>query len=114
MDGVERETRYDANFAANALVGKEFHVGKKKKNKTIGINTKVSLLGGNRYTPIDLDASILAGQTVRSTEYLGSKGDNIFFVNLGVTYRVDMKRASHSFKIDVQNASNYKAVVSEY
>lgn len=114
LDGVERDTRYDANFAANALVGKEFHFGKKNKNKTIGINTKVSLLGGNRYTPIDLEASILAGGTVRSTDYLSNKGDNIFFVNLGVTYRVDMKRASHSFKIDVQNVSNYKAVVSEY
>lgn len=114
LDGVERQSRFDANFAVNGLFGKEFHIGKKKKNKTIGINTKVSLLGGNRYTPIDLDASILEGETVYSDNYLGAKGDNIFFVNLGVTYRVDMKRASHSFKIDVQNVSNYKGVVSEY
>jgi len=114
LDGIERDTRYDANFAANALFGKEFAVGKKKKNKTIGLNTKVSYLGGNRYTGIDLNASQIAGTEVLSNEYLGQKGDNVFFLNFGVTYRVDMKRTSHSFKIDVQNITNNQSVVSEY
>ncbi|MCG8574491.1 MAG: TonB-dependent receptor [Flavobacteriales bacterium] len=115
LDGVERDSRYDANYAANLLLGKEFKIGKKKRNKTIGINTKVSFIGGNRYTPIDLEASNAAGHTVRKwDEPYSVKGDNVFFINLGVTYRVDMKRASHSFKIDIQNLTNNKAVVSEY
>ena len=114
MDGVERDTRYDANFAANALFGKEFKIGKKKKNKTIAINTKVSYLGGNRYTGIDLAASETAGSEVLSNDYLGKKGDNVFFLNFGVTYRADMKRTSHSIKVDIQNITNNKSVVSEY
>jgi len=55
-DGISRSSKYDANFASNLLLGKEFNVGK-KGNKTIGVNTKISYLGGNRYTPIDVDAS---------------------------------------------------------
>jgi hypothetical protein len=114
LDGVEHNTRYDANYATNLLIGKEFKFGK-KKNKTFGLNTKVSVLGGNRYTPIDLQASKDAGYTVRDWDNpFGAKGDDVFFVNLGVTYRADMKRASHSFKIDIQNLTNNKAVVSEY
>lgn len=115
-DGVLRNTRYDANFASNILAGKEFKFGKNKNNnKTFGMNTKVSVIGGNRYTPIDLEASKTAGYTIRNWDQpWGKKAENIFFVNLGLTYRCDMKRASHSFKIDVQNLTNNQAVVSEY
>lgn len=114
LDGVERNSRFDANYAGNFLAGKEFKFGA-NKNKTFGINTKVSLIGGNRYTPIDLEASRNAGYTIRNLdERFGVKGDDIFTLNLGVTYRVDKKKASHSFKIDVQNVTNNQARVSEY
>ena len=115
-DQVLRNTRYDATFASNVLAGKEFKFGKKKnKNKTFGVNTKVSLIGGNRFTPIDLPASQEAGHTVRDWDNpWGEKGENVFFINLGLTYRCDMQRASHSFKIDIQNLTNHQAVVSEY
>ncbi len=115
-DGVQRNTRYDANFAANLLGGKEFKFGKKKNNnKTFGINSKVSLIGGNRFTPIDLAASKDAGYTIRDwANPWGKKAEPVFFINLGLTYRCDMKRASHSFKIDIQNLTNNAAVVSEY
>ena len=114
MDGVERDSRYDANYASNLLVGKEFKFGK-KKNKTFGVNTKVSLLGGNRYTPIDLAASQAAGYTIREWDKPYTvKGEDVFFLNLGLTYRVDMKKTSHSIKIDIQNLTNNQATVSEY
>lgn len=114
LDGITNNTRYDANYAANVLLGKEFKFGK-KGNKVFGLNTKVSLIGGNRYTPIDLQASKDAGYTIRKwDEPFSAKGDDIFFINLGLTYRADMKRASHSFKIDIQNLTNNQAVVYEY
>lgn len=114
--GEEKGTRFDAGFATNVLLGKEFQFGQKKNNnKTFGINTKVSLIGGNRYTPIDLQASRNAGYEVRDvTQQFELRGDNIFFLNLGLTYRCDMQRASHSFKIDIQNLTNHKAAVNEY
>jgi len=114
LDGVERNSRFDANYASNVLLGKEFKFGK-KKNKTFGINTKVSLIGGNRYTPIDLAASQASGYTIyQENNPFSAKGEDIFFLNLGLTYRVDMKNASHSIKIDIQNLTNHQAVVSEF
>ncbi|WP_066756701.1 TonB-dependent receptor [Crocinitomix algicola] len=107
-------SRYDANYALNFLLGKEFNLGA-ASNKTLGINTKISVIGGNRYTPIDLNASQEVGYTVLDeNQIFGKKGEDIFFINLGLTYRCDMKRASHSFKIDIQNLTNNQAVVSEY
>ena len=113
-DGIERNSRYDANFAFNFLIGKEFKVGK-KGNKTIGVNSKLAYLGGNRYTPIDLNASVLQEGTVREWDKpYSAKGDNIFVMNLGITYRIEAKKSSHSFKIDIQNLTNNQAKVSDY
>lgn len=113
LDGVMRSTRFDANYASNFLFGKEWEFGN-QKNKTFGMNTKISFIGGNRYTPVDLQASIDQGHTVLQNKPFGAKGDDIFFVNLGLTYRCDMKRATHSFKIDIQNLTNNQARVEEY
>lgn len=114
LDGIERDSRFDAGFASNFLLGKEFKLGE-KKNKTIGVNTKVSLLGGNRFTPINLPASQAAGYTVQNWDKpYSSKGDEVFILNLGLTYRVDMKKTTHSFKIDIQNLTNHQAIVSQY
>lgn len=114
LDGVMRNSRYDGNIAANVLGGKEFKFGK-EKNKTFGINTKVSLLGGNRFTPINLEASQLAGEEIyRNEKPYSVKGDAVFVFNLGLTYRVDLKKTSHSFKIDIQNLTNNQAKINEY
>lgn len=114
MDGIERNTRYNGNFAFNLLGGKEF-VFSKQKNKTIGLNAKFTVIGGNRFTPIDLDASIAANKTVyvAGQDWKG-KTDVIFIPNVGVTYRVNKRRVSHSFKIDIQNVSNNQARLDPY
>ncbi|UKN01082.1 TonB-dependent receptor [Paracrocinitomix mangrovi] len=114
LDGITRSTRFDAGYAANLLFGKEWSFGK-KQNKAFAINSKVSLIGGNRYTPVDLEASKDAGYTIFQTDKgFSAKGDNVFIWNLGLTYRCDMKRATHSFKIDVQNLTNNQARIREW
>ena len=114
LDGITRSTRFDAGFASNFLFGKEWNFGS-AKNKTFGINTKVSLIGGNRYTPVNLEASQAAGYTVFHTDQgYSAKGDPIFFTNIGVTYRVDKKRVTHAFKIDVRNVTNNQAHIREW
>jgi len=114
LDGITRSTRFDAGFASNFLFGKEWSFGS-AKNKTFGINTKVSLIGGNRYTPVNLEASQAAGYTVFHTDQgFSAKGDPIFFTNIGLTYRVDKKRVTHAFKIDVRNVTNNQARIREW
>lgn len=114
LDGITRSTRFDAGFASNVLFGKEWVLGS-SKNKTLGVNGKVSLIGGNRYTPVDLEASKAAGYTIYQTEKgYSAKGDPIFFTNIGVTYRIDKKRVTHAFKIDVRNVTNNQARIREW
>lgn len=109
LKGEELNTRYNGNYVFNILGGKEFLVGK-SKNKTIGINAKIALMGGNRYTPIDLEASITANETrYKEDQAWKMKSEAVFIPNFGVTYRVNKEKVSHSFKLDIQNINNNQA-----
>ena len=115
MDNIERNSRYNGNYASNLLIGKEFKVGNRAKNKVIGVNTKISLIGGHRFTPLDLDASIAEGDGVYDeTQRFAKRGDDIFMMNLALTYRRNRKKTTHEFKIDIQNVTNNQAKVYEY
>ena len=49
--GDWHSSRFDRGFVANILGGKEWMVGKSKKN-VLGINGRLTLMGGDRYTPV--------------------------------------------------------------
>ena len=90
-------------------------MGKTEKNRVFFVNTKIALIGGQRYTPIDLEASRAEGITVRDyTKPLSAKGDDIFKADLAIGIRRNRKKITTEFKIDVQNVSNNQAVVQQY
>lgn len=114
-DGVERKTAFASDYVFNFLGGKEFKVGKEHKNKVLFVNAKVSLIGGQRYTPIDLESSISEGETVRFEDRpFSAKSDNIFIPNISIGTRKNRPKSTHEFKIDIQNVSNNQAVVQQY
>ncbi len=115
LDGVSRNSRFNANYAGNVVLGKEFNLRSKNNQKTLAINLKASLLGGNRYTPVDLEKSIAAGeQVLDESRTYEEKLDDIFFANLGVTYRINKKKVTHEVKLDIQNVTNNQAAVGNY
>jgi len=115
LDNIERDSRFNGNFASNLLIGKEFAIGEKNKNQTISINAKATFSGGTHYTPIDLAASIEQGHEVEDlANYMGKRADNLLKADVAVSYRRDINKTTHEFKIDVQNVTNNQAMVYEY
>ena len=113
--GIEYSSTFDGNYAANFLAGKEFKIGKGKKDRTYFINTKISLIGGRKFTPIDLEASIKAGGSVRDeSNPFSYKGDDIFKADLAIGYRRNWKKVTSEVKIDIQNISNNAGQVFNY
>ena len=108
MDGVKRNTRFNGNYAGNFLFGKEFELKSSgSSKKVISVNSKVSLLGARRYTPIDLEQSRIEQTTVFEEERAFSKrADNIFIANFAIAYRIDKKKISQEIKLDVQNLTS--------
>ena len=64
------------------------------------MNLKATLIGGNRYTPIDLESSISAGETVLHLDQIyNAKLDDVFLMNFALTYRVIRKKQLTSLKL---------------
>lgn len=100
-DGVRRHTDYNGRYTFNAVAGREWSL---RKGHTLGIGMRATLAGGRRYSPIDLDASRSARETVivDSLAYTLQFRD-YFRADLQVTYRLQRKTLSHEIGVDLLN-----------
>lgn len=107
-DEVWRNTKYNGNYITSLTAGKDFRVGKDKRH-VIGINMKLFWSGGNRYTPIDVEASIAAGEQVRyRNQDYEAKLDDYFRLDTRIHFRQNFKKFAWEFSLDIQNTTNRK------
>ncbi len=105
-DEVWRNTRYNGNYITSVTAGKDFRVGKKGKH-LIGINAKFFYAGGRRITPIDLKASIEAGEEVKfENREFEDRVEDYMRLDLRLRFKHNLKKVSWEFSIDIQNATN--------
>jgi hypothetical protein len=116
LDDVLHDTRFNGNYVGNLLFGKEFIFDSKPgRTKILSLNAKMSLIGARRFSPIDLEASRKKGYTVvDETRAFTLQGDDIFLANLSVSYRINKRKTSQEFKIDIQNITNNSGLVDMY
>ena len=115
MDGVERKSAFDNNYVANLIGGKEFSVGNAAKHKVLFVNAKLAVIGGKRYSPINLEESINAGtEIIDELHPFSRKGDDIFRTDFSIGLRRNRKRNTTELKLDIQNVLNNQTVVGEY
>ena len=107
-------TRFNGNYQLNFLGGKEFSVGKNDKN-ILGVNGKFLLAGGNRYTAINLLASIDAGDTVKDRDNpYTERGDTYYRFDIGFSYKINTNKMTHTILFDIQNVTNRENIHSVY
>jgi hypothetical protein len=108
-DGIERNTAFNNQLVGNLLAGKEWKVGKQKRN-AFSIDTKISTSQGNPYTPINLEATRQnAGREVLFEDLAYSLRYNDYFrwdLKFGFQLNGKDKKISHKFFIDFQNVLN--------
>jgi outer membrane receptor protein involved in Fe transport len=111
-DGVERNTAFNTQYAANFLAGKDFKVG--KKGNILYANIKFTTVGGKYITPIDIESSKLKGNAVfNENKAFTEKQVPYFRADLKVGYRKDYKKSSMEFAIDFQNVTNHQNIFSQ-
>jgi len=107
-------TRFDRGYTGNVVGGREWPVGRERRN-TIGLNGKVNFQGGHRRDDIDLEASRAAEKTVLvEGGQWAVKVPAYYRIDFGVRYTINRSRATHSIMLDVQNTSNRQNVFDEY
>ena len=105
--GQWHHSRQDRGWITNILGGKEWMVGKNKKN-VFGVNGRLTLMGGDRYTPIPEnitfeDVMMRPDKTVPQIDgldpYNAQKGMNVGYA-FSVKYTINKRHTSHHFILE--------------
>jgi hypothetical protein len=103
-DGIWRNSRFNTNFVINALGGKEWTIHNKN---ILGLNLKASFTGGEYYVPIDLQKSITQHtEILDETNAYKPKLPDYFYLDLTITFRVNHKKFSGIWAIQIRNLLN--------
>lgn len=107
-DNIWRNTRYNKNFVANILLGKEFKIGK-QGNNLLGLNIRGVVSGGNYNTPLNQVDTYANNIAVYDHTNAFTVKDNVSkFLNLSVTYRINKAKHSSVFAFQLNNALGEK------
>jgi hypothetical protein len=114
-DDLLRNTKYNGNFSLNFLAGREFNIGRGVNKKVLGVNTKVFYNGGRRYIPVKLEESRQKGETVYDySKAWEDRLDDIFQLNLSISFRINRPKAGHEFMLDISNVTCAQGKTWEY
>lgn len=110
-DEVWRHTRYNRNFALNALVGKEWMMGRNRKN-TFGINIRFCYQGGDHHSPIHENMS----QNMQSVYFNENQAYSLqlspsFTGHFTTSYRINKMKSSHEIALKFLNFTQYQEFI---
>lgn len=112
-DGVERNTRFNGNYIATLVTGKEFLSA--NRLRTFGINIRTLYSGGLRTTPVNLSRSLQEGHAVYYEDRAFShKNPDYFRTDLRLSLKWNRKRLTSTLSLDLQNVTNRLNVYGQY
>ena len=102
-DHIWRNTRLDKNYLLNVLAGKEWMVGRNKQN-VLSLNGRIFFQGGDRYTPVDEEKSLIEHDIkFDETRAYSKKFDPSLNGDISFSYRINKRKISHEFSIKMLN-----------
>ncbi len=114
-DGVWRNTRFNSGFVNSLVTGKEWNWNRRDKNRTFGVNLKLTWMGGHRESPIDLAASAEKGKTVYDdTRAFEDRMPDYFRLDTGLRLKRNYEHLTTTLSLDIQNTTNRQNVFGRY
>lgn len=101
-------TRYNQGYLLSALGGKEFRFGGSGQH-LLGINLRLNLQGGERYSGIDTAASAMAQEVVyETTTPFTEQAKAAFTTHFTVSYQWSRPEVTHEFSLKLLNATQHE------
>ena len=101
-DNVWRNTRYNKGFVLNALFGKEFYFANKRK--VLDVNARITITGGERYSPILQSQSLAAKRVIfDESRAFSEQLRPLTYADLTVNYRINHRKSSSVFSFQMKN-----------
>lgn len=112
-DGVLRNTAWNSHFITNYLAGKDFALNKNKsdarRRTELTADLKVTWAGGRWYTPVDVEQSLISGETKYMDELaFTERFPDYFRLDARIGFRMHGKQITQEWALDVQNVTNRK------
>jgi hypothetical protein len=103
-DGVKRGSRFDKNYVVNLVGGKEWRVGRGHRNNLVSLNGKFSMIGGDRMTPVDDEASLTAKEIVYDySRAFESRKPNVYYLHFTLNYQKNKKKHASIWSFQLLN-----------
>lgn len=107
-----RNTRFNGNANLSFTGGKDFVM---RKNRTLGLNVRSIYSGGLRTTPINVEESILKGETVLYEDRAFEDQNPAYFrTDIRISLKRNKPKSTHTLALDIQNVSNRKNIFGKY
>ncbi|MEO9533526.1 MAG: TonB-dependent receptor [Crocinitomicaceae bacterium] len=114
-DGVWRNNELNQRYSYNVIAGKEFKLkDKPNKSRLLSVNINFRHSGGAWKTPIDLEASEMAGWTVYDeSDPFSIQQPDLMGLDISMNYRSSKKKVSTECSITFKNIYSNNAVLFE-
>ena len=111
-DKIERNTKFNGNYAMNFLGGYEWKIG---KNNLLSANVKISHIGGKRHIP----ARFVTDNSGTRLEYdyanaYSGQNPAYFRMDLNINMKMNFKRRSLELFAELANITNHRNVWSQH
>lgn len=106
-DGVERNTRFNRRFVVNALAGKEWTFGGNTRTRILGVNGKITWMGGERLTPVFYDP-VTEEVKDDGTRAFETRKPTVYYADVTVSYKVIKPGLTHNWSLQLINALGRK------
>lgn len=111
LNGKEYNTTFNTRYVGNLLMGKEWAVGK-NKNNLFGLNAKLIYAGGRKYSPVLEEESLRLDEEIIDQDRVNTLTAAPYVrVDFSSSYRINRKKVSHLFILDIQNLLNRENTV---
>lgn len=110
---VTHSTSYNAGYVFNGLAGYELSLGK-SKNRSLSLDLKYTLAGGNRYTPIDVEKSKIAGRAIyNDDEAFTKKYQDYSRFDVKLSFKTNRRKISQSMFVVIENIFDTPNILRE-
>lgn len=108
-DDIWRSTRFDRGYSFVLLGGKEWEFRNNNKFRILSVNGRINLLGGKRFSPVDVQKSHNQREVFYDeTRAFSEQEPDIFYADVTIEYRINRQNTSSVWSLQMINVSAHE------
>ncbi len=108
-DGIWRSTRFNRGYSFVLLGGREWTLRSVRRVRIFSVNGRMTLMGGQRFSPVDEPASHAAREIILDeNRAFSNQGPQILYGDVTLEWRTNRRSTSSVWSLQVLNATAYR------